>query len=454
MNMNVETKRTDDRTLFRTFKAAQKAGEDALKEAIEAGEMDGSNPEITLSFNSGLPWEIDEIDLKHADPGQYVLNSVRLTFKSVQVNSDQRNRNQHYPEHITFELVRNGSSNLNDLLKIHKSGSGNCMGGVGEQKVQRAIHFVVSQLLRPVAPEDGGLVPSLSNLSEAFSETYQRITLELSEAIKAVSHERTKQLSEFQDERKKLREEIAREREAITEASIEEMERAKAEIENERSKLNEEWSKLEASSHKDARRKQFLALQEDLQTSLDTPVADSGLRRIRWVVFFALILAGAAGTYFSYLSFNVASWEAATPSSAVDRMSAIMMLALRSIVLTVASLSAFIGAAAWMRYFYNRDMLAQEETRRFRNDMARASWVMDAALEIRKEHDETIPPEWIDGVTRGLFSASAGENLNEGAQALAALMGMSASANVGPNGLQVQLSKKGRKAIAEAVEEG
>lgn len=452
MNMNVETKRNDDRTLFRIFNSAKKAGEDALNKAVEAGRMGGSGHEIKLSFHTGLPWEIDEDELEHADPGQFVLSKARLSFRSVKTN--HRQGGQTYPQLIAFELVRNGSNTLNDSLRINLEGSGDAMSGVGEQDVQRAMHSVLSQLLRPVAPEDGGLVPSLSNLSEAFSETYQRIALELSEAVKAVSHERTKQLSEFQDERKKLREEVSREREAITQASLEEMERAKAEIENERVQLAQEWSKLEASSHKDARRKQFLALQEDLQASLDTPVADSGLRRIRWVVFFALILAGGAGTYFSYLSFNVASWEAATPSSAVDRMSAIMMLALRSVVLTVASLSAFIGAAAWMRYFYNRDMLAQEETRRFRNDMARASWVMDAALEIRKEHDETIPPEWIDGVTRGLFSASAGENLNEGAQALAALMGMSASANVGPNGLQVQLSRKGRKAIAEAVEEG
>ncbi|MEP3330726.1 hypothetical protein [Sedimentitalea sp.] len=96
-------------------------------------------------------------------------------------------------------------------------------------------------------------------------------------------------------------------------------------------------------------------------------------------------------------------------------------------------------------------MQTQEEMRRFRNDMARASWVMEAALEIRKEHNEEISPEWISGVTEGLFAATKKEGLQEGAQALAALMGLSAGANIGPNGMEVQLSRKGRKAIADAA---
>jgi hypothetical protein len=114
-------------------------------------------------------------------------------------------------------------------------------------------------------------------------------------------------------------------------------------------------------------------------------------------------------------------------------------------------LASFLGAAAWLRYFYNRDVQAQEELRRFRNDMARASWVMDAALEIRKEHNETIPPEWIVGVTQGLFAARKKETLEEGAQALSALLGLSASATFGPSGTTVELNRKGGKAIAAAL---
>ena len=78
---------------------------------------------------------------------------------------------------------------------------------------------------------------------------------------------------------------------------------------------------------------------------------------------------------------------------------------------------------------------------------------MDAALEIRKEHNEEIPREWIAGVTEGLFASNKRDKIEEGAQALAALMGLSASASVGPGGTTVELGKKGGKAIAEAARE-
>jgi hypothetical protein len=82
--------------------------------------------------------------------------------------------------------------------------------------------------------------------------------------------------------------------------------------------------------------------------------------------------------------------------------------------------------------------------------MARASWVMDAALEIRKEHGETIPPEWLAGVTKDLFSNGKSKNdVEVGAQALAALLGLSASASFGPGGTSVELGKKGAKTISE-----
>lgn len=85
--------------------------------------------------------------------------------------------------------------------------------------------------------------------------------------------------------------------------------------------------------------------------------------------------------------------------------------------------------------------------------MARASWVVDAALEIRKEHNETFPPEWITGVTEGLFAAQKKDTLEEGAQALAALVGLSASTSIGPNGTTVEIGKKGGKALLAAAKD-
>lgn len=441
-------KRLDDATIFSLLKAAEEAGNEALSQARNDGTLSGKTHELKLVYNSLLPWRMSDDDFRESGEGQYALGRASLRFTSITTD-----RNQQRSDTVTFEIYRGVPDRLNDNFSINVSNQYGTMNGDGEQSVQRTIHKSLSIILRPLVPEDGGLIPTLSNLSEAFDTTYRRIANELSLAVESVSRERASQLTEFQEERKKLREEMLSERESLLRTAKEAIELEKNEIEKERLDIEQKRARLEISSHKDARRKQFSELQETLKTSLASPIVDNKLNAVRWAVFSALILSGGAAAFFAYLSFNFATWEAAIPSSAVDRFSTTLMLVLRSVILTVASLISFFGAAAWMRYFYNRDLVALEEMRRFRNDMARASWVMEAALEIRKEHDEEIPPEWIRGVTEGLFAASKKESLQEGAQALAALMGLSAGANIGPNGVEVQLSRRGRKAIAEAANE-
>lgn len=312
-----------------------------------------------------------------------------------------------------------------------------------EEAVTKAIYKELSPIFQPIAPEDGGLVPTLSNLSEAFSATYQGICGELSKAVAAVSDERAKQLTEFKEERRRLREEIAQERTDATKRTSDEIAAARREIEESWSEIEAAREQLEISSHKDARRKQFVEMQQNLRETLGQRVVDDGLNKTRWAVFWSIIVAGLCSAWLAYTTIANQPTDIATTA-------AWLLPTVKTTLLSLTSIGAFFSAAAWLRYFYLRDMQSQEEVRRFRNDMARASWVMDAALEIRKEHDEAIPPEWIAGVTEGLFSARKKDTLEEGAQALAALVGMSASATIGPNGPEFELNKRAKRKIATA----
>lgn len=441
--MMLTLKRCDDRTIYTQLAAAKAAGEAALAQAQEDGTLSGTNHQINLSLSSGLPWQIDPDDLENAPADQFILMNAGLIFSGHQPQQQRMN------ETIAFRFQRNGNQNktsLLDTLTLEMSSQRAVMNGEGEQSVLRAMHLALSSLLQPVAPEDGGLIPTLSNLSSAFNTTYQRICDELSQAVQAVSRERTEQINEFQAERASLTEAISNEREAMRLEMQTEMETARAEIQEERDKLNAEWAKLEISSHKDARRKQFKALQEELEKAVRRPVTDISLQLMRYLIFFALLGAGMTASLFAYGSIVEGSALGANGST-----TGILFLAIRSVLLSAAALAGFFGAAAWMRYFYTRDLQAMEELRRFRNDMARASWVMDAAMEIRKEHSEDIPQEWIAGVTEGLFAAQKKETLEEGAQALAALMGLSASASFGPQGTSVSFGKSGAKKLATAA---
>nr|WP_321445513.1 hypothetical protein [uncultured Cohaesibacter sp.] len=434
-------KRIDDKSLIRIFEKAQSAGQKALDETqAENRTVSVTGREISLQFSSNLPWQIDTKEILKSKTIQYAINTATLRLSlRLKVQNNQQEQN----EYVAFQLRRGDSGPLVDTFQISNSTHNTGIRGKQEVAAQKAMHSVLSKLLQPVSPEDGGLVPTLSNLAEGFNTTYQRITFELSDAIKAVNSERAKQLSDFQEEGKRLREEAASERDKLLKEAHQKTQRDRDEIESIRSQLAEEWTKLEISSHKDSRRKQFQKLQDDLQSTLSEPVADKGLRNTRWAVFWALCTAGIAAGFFAYLTIS------SQPDLKTDTAS-LLFPAIRSIILTFASIGSFLGAAAWLRYFYVRDLQAQEELRRFRNDMARASWVMDAALEIRKEHNEEIPPQWIAGVTEGLFAAKGKETLEEGAQALAALMGLSASASFGSSGATFELNKKGGKKIAAA----
>lgn len=437
MAVEIKVRRLDDKSLYRAFAAARDAGQAALDDAQD---LSGIDHNVSLVFNTGVPWNVDEEELQETPGGQFTVIQARLDFS---LNTQEARRQQSKQESVSFELNRTGGEHLADTFRIRPSGQMSALNQPAEEAVTKAIYKELSPIFQPIAPEDGGLVPTLSNLSEAFSATYQGICGELSKAVAAVSDERAKQLTEFKEERRRLREEIAQERTDATKRTSDEIAAARREIEESWSEIEAAREQLEISSHKDARRKQFVEMQQNLRETLGQRVVDDGLNKTRWAVFWSIIVAGLCSAWLAYTTIANQPTDIATTA-------AWLLPTVKTTLLSLTSIGAFFSAAAWLRYFYLRDMQSQEEVRRFRNDMARASWVMDAALEIRKEHDEAIPPEWIAGVTEGLFSARKKDTLEEGAQALAALVGMSASATIGPNGPEFELNKRAKRKIATA----
>ena len=94
----------------------------------------------------------------------------------------------------------------------------------------------------------------------------------------------------------------------------------------------------------------------------------------------------------------------------------------------------------------------QREIDQFKHDLVRASWVIETILEVEREYQGTVPDEWIQGVTKGLFEhqPKSLSNLDDGAQALRALMGVTASASFGPDGPKFDINRKGAKKLANA----
>lgn len=85
-------------------------------------------------------------------------------------------------------------------------------------------------------------------------------------------------------------------------------------------------------------------------------------------------------------------------------------------------------------------------------DLKRASWIIEAILEVQAEKKGGLPDEWIAGVTKGLFDLDRHKASDDDAlQAIAALVSFSASVQEGPDGFQIQLDKKNARRLSREI---
>lgn len=134
-----QIKRIDDATIYRVLKAAEEAGNSVLKEATSSETLQGRSHAIKLAFNTLLPWQLTEDELRDAEAGQYVLGRASLSF-----TANTSVGNQDKTDTVSFEFSRSEGGSLLDTLAIRSSNQNSTMNGEGEQAVQRAIHRSLS----------------------------------------------------------------------------------------------------------------------------------------------------------------------------------------------------------------------------------------------------------------------------------------------------------------------
>ena len=289
---------------------------------------------------------------------------------------------------------------------------------------------------------------TLRELLVGFGATHRQMLASLNDAIKANEEKRAEIEATYEEKEK--------ERLEAHKKALEELEAKEA--------------KLQLQSYKAERRRIIQQMTDDSTASLHKAMAPKGAIRARWAVFFAalgLSLLAAGFAYQSIFQFGVTEEIIAriTPQlrSNVDANAVgdIVSNALgatnwfliaRSILSSLVAIGGLVYAASWLRNFYNAEVATAREIDRFNTDLVRASWIIETILEVKHEHDGEIPEAWIDGVTRGLFDNSGrNEAVDEGAQALRALMGFTASASFGPDGPKFDIGRRDARKLAKAA---
>jgi hypothetical protein len=245
----------------------------------------------------------------------------------------------------------------------------------------------------------------------------------------------------------------------------------KAVYEEAQAQLEEQKTALERQSHMATRRKIGQTIHKVMTDSSNASTLryrGSAFASFVFLAYMCLGLAGGLGTYFTYLSLEraidlgILTTTTITDNSAdsVNDQRTIIsplssattwFLMLKFVISSVITVFGFVAAATWMRRHLDNETRLNEEKLAFVADVERASWVIEAIHEVKYETKGELPKEWVDAVTRNLFTPRASSaELDEGAQALRALIGLAGTAKIGPQGLEMEFNKKGTKALGES----
>lgn len=124
-------------------------------------------------------------------------------------------------------------------------------------------------------------------------------------------------------------------------------------------------------------------------------------------------------------------------------------LVARSVLATFVSIGAFAYAFSWMKRVHDEKRSERLARNAFLDDVARASWIIEAIHEVKHEQKGELPSEWVEAVTRNLFMTSQSPNgSDDSTLAIKALLGYAASAKVGPDGAEMQFKRPGLRQLA------
>lgn len=435
-DQTISVRRVDDAALHDLFTKA-------CDEATAAIDDMAENSAI-VSAKTGFhgPACIGSIDTSEQQPqaGSYNISTAVLVLyaKATSPHAAQ-------PQ-IRFTYRRGGVGEY-DALTIPEipSNNGEVWTTEAGKKVISHAYQIISRVLAPLDSKPDTHAGALANFAANIDASFRNFTSGVEETLAGISRERQEHRTEIQKERADLLAEIETQRaEKVIEAQAE-FERRSAELNDREKELDAREASIDIKSYRDSRRRQFAELQEQMHTSIMKPVSNRGMITHRLLVFLGLVFMSAGAGFMTYETTNILS-------SLPEQAALAWVVVAKSIGFSVVSLGSLAGAVQWLRHFYTKDLQSVEEMRRFRNDMARASWAIETALEIRKEHGEEIPERWLENVTDGLFQGEKGSGADdEGGRALAALLGMSASAEFGPNGAKIGVGKKGLREMSKAA---
>ncbi|HYI12118.1 MAG TPA: hypothetical protein VEK57_23900 [Thermoanaerobaculia bacterium] len=159
-------------------------------------------------------------------------------------------------------------------------------------------------------------------------------------------------------------------------------------------------------------------------------------------LFIVLILA--SGTLFALALLG----RLPTPTAIAS-----WLVAFRMSVIGAAFAAAIIFYIRWADHWFRQHADEEMRLKRLELDLDRATWVVEMALEWKREKDSDIPQELVDRLSRNLFESDASSRPRHPGEELAsALLGASSGLSINLPGVgEAKFDRKGIQQFKDAV---
>lgn len=302
----------------------------------------------------------------------------------------------------------------------------------------------------------GLILPADDAVSVQFAQLHELHTRILYDAEKA----RIDAEAKFTARIAELEADFDRRRAALDEVRSEE----EARVNQIESELIASRKALDDRNHMHVRRDLRSQITDDIKERLSKPgvsrqanllrVAIGGLSLLAIVAFVAY--AGVAAldlhTLIAEATKYRSSLDPSSPPTLVVTVPVLVLAGAKLLLSVAAATGLLFYLLGWLRRLHFEDVRAERELERYRYDVDRASWVVETLLEA-KTGTADVPKEWIEGVTRNMFSRNEMRDDDHSAlEAVAALLGASAEADLGPTGVSLKLRRDGLRKLSKANE--
>jgi hypothetical protein len=371
-NLNSAIPRLDDSTALRVFRELQS------KHPPQGMYLDVAGiSQINLLTTDPATLEIvSKLDRQNA----YLIASIGLIYGNLNIRY-----------HRTTDPNR--LSPFYDEIHIDHTGN----AGPNESQRLELIELLNSKVrLGDVRRPNDAAAKASTDLESIYHATVLKLETSFAEQIQKITNWTVEQTTALEHEKLKLAEETTAERERLRKEHEAKLEALKQDADA----LEAKKKDLDDRAYMHARRGIRSDLQRTIKGRQERFTLTPETRRLRTpvhVTMIALLVALGAANYANLLTLLNFDFSNATIPVLIWALG-------KQSVLTLVFVGALMFYIRWMNRWFEQHASAEFLLKQFELDIDRASWVVETAMEWRRDQQAEIPTPLLEGIARNLFS--------------------------------------------------